>query len=101
LPALPVAAFGVESTILPVLTRGIREFVARDWQRVRDSKNAYWRQRVARLGPLEAWRVAEELRRQALSLQAGWPDATHRAADLAAHARLAQLLSRGCPTRGR
>ena len=86
---------------LVVLTRGIREFVSRDWQRIRDNKDAYWQERVARLGPLEAWRIADELRRQARDQQPGWPDAADRANDLASHAHLAQLFRRGCPTRSR
>jgi hypothetical protein len=49
-----------------VITRGIREFVARDWLAVREAKDAYWGERIARLGPGEGFRIADELRRQAL-----------------------------------
>ena len=84
-----------------MLTRGIREFASRDWQRIRDNKDAYWQERVARLGPLEAWRIADELRRQVRGQHPGWPDAADRATDLAAHARLAQLFRRARPTRCR
>lgn len=48
-----------------VITRGIRAFMARDWQGARDAKDAYWAERVRRLGPREALRIADELRRQA------------------------------------
>jgi hypothetical protein len=46
-----------------VITQGIREFVARDWQAARDNKDAYWAERIAHLGPLEAFRIADEVRR--------------------------------------
>ena len=66
-----------------VITRGIREFVSRDWGAVREAKDAYWGERVARLGPGEGLRIAEELRRQYLL----------------SHARLAELLHRAGSTR--
>jgi hypothetical protein len=52
-----------------VITRGIREFVARDWAAVRESKDAYWGARIARLGPLEAFRIGEALPRIALHVE--------------------------------
>lgn len=84
-----------------MITRGIREYVARDWQLARDNKDAYWAERIARLGPLEAFRVAEELRRQMLLSDAAWPDAAHREADLLSHVRLAERFRRAGPARGR
>lgn len=84
-----------------MLTRGIREFVSRDWQGIRDNKDAYWQDRVARLGPLEAWRIAGELCKQARGQHPGWPDAADRASDLASHALVAQQFRRACPTRCR
>lgn len=77
-----------------VITRGIRELVRRDWQAARDLKDAYWAERIARLGALEAFRVADELRRQALLHDPAWPDAACRTADLLAHARLSAALRR-------
>jgi hypothetical protein len=35
-----------------VITRGIREFVARDWRAAREAKDAYWSARIERLGPV-------------------------------------------------
>jgi hypothetical protein len=35
----------------PVITRGIREFVGRDWAAVRANKEGYWRLRIARMQP--------------------------------------------------
>jgi hypothetical protein len=77
-----------------VITRGIREFVARDWAAVRASKDAYWAARIAQLGPLEAFRVSEELRLQARVQAPSWPDEASRRDDLRAHVRLVQLLRR-------
>ena len=77
-----------------VITRGIREFVARDWQAARDSKDAYWSARIARLGPLEAFQVGEALRQQAQMNVPSWPDDASRNDDLAAHVRLAELFLR-------
>jgi hypothetical protein len=82
-----------------VVTRGIRAFVARDWQAARSSKDAYWAARIRRLGPAEALRVADELRRQVRLRNPDWPDASARQADLAAHVRLAERLRRAGSTR--
>ncbi|MCC6163002.1 MAG: hypothetical protein IT182_06605 [Acidobacteria bacterium] len=82
-----------------MITRGIKEFVARDWQAARDRKDAYWGERIARLGPLEAFRIADQLRRQAMHHDPAWPDAALRQTDLLAHARLAECFRRACPTR--
>ena len=82
-----------------VITRGIREFVARDWAAVRESKDAYWGTRIARLGPLEAFRVGEALRQQVRLHAPSWPDAASRHDDLCAHVRLAELFRRADPVR--
>ncbi len=84
-----------------MVTRGIRAYVSRDWAEVRRSKDAYWAERLARLGPLEALRVADELRRQMHELHPGWPDEASRESDLAAHARVAALLRRADSPRRR
>jgi hypothetical protein len=77
-----------------VITDGIREFVSRDWAAARASKDAYWGERIARLGPPEAFRIAEELRRQALARDPGWPAPLAREADLECHVRVAALFRR-------
>lgn len=81
-----------------MITRGIREFVSRDWQAARESKDAYWGARIARLGALEGLRIAEELRQQALQVS-GWPQADDREEDLRSHVRLAALLRNAATTR--
>lgn len=86
-------------TIALMVTRGIRDFVARDWEAVRESKDAYWADRIERMGPEEALRVADELRRQMLQCAADWPDDASRQADLESHVRLAALLRRADPSR--
>jgi len=82
-----------------VIRRGIREFVSRDWAAARNSKDTYWAERITRLGPLEGLRIAEELRRQALLYDAGWPHAAARREDLLSHVHLAELLRRATTTR--
>lgn len=77
-----------------MVTRGIRAFVSRDWQRARDAKDAYWSARIRQLGAAEGFRVADELRRQALAQSAGWPDDEGRRRDLLDHIRLAGQLRR-------
>ena len=84
-----------------MITRGIREYVARDWAAVRDSKDAYWGARIARLGPIEAFRVAGELWRQARLQDPSWPDAASRREDLQMHVALVQLLRRADSARRR
>ena len=77
-----------------MVTRGIREFMARDWGAARDAKDAYWAERISRLGAIEGLRIAEELRRQALLLDPAWPHPADRREDLLAHVRLAELFRR-------
>ena len=84
-----------------VITRGIREFIARDWRAARESKDAYWGDRIARLGPQEGLRIADELRRQALALDPAWPRAEDRRQDLLVHERLSDLLRRADSARRR
>lgn len=84
-----------------MVTRGIREFVGRDWQAARAAKDAYWGDRIARLGPVEGLRIAEELRRQARLQDPDWPSPADRRDDVLSHVRLAELFRRahstGCP----
>jgi hypothetical protein len=82
-----------------VITRNIREFVSRDWDAARRAKDLYWRDRIARLGPVEGLRVAEELRQQALARDPGWPSGDDRRADLDAHVQVAERLRRAHPAR--
>lgn len=77
-----------------MIARGIREFVSRDWDAVRDNKITYWGERIARLGPLEAMRIAEELRRHVLAHDPSWPDAESRRGDLDSHVRFNERLQR-------
>jgi hypothetical protein len=82
-----------------MVTRGIRQFVSRDWSAVRASKDAYWGERIARLGAAEGFRIADELRRQMLAIDPAWPDDATRQADLRSHVRVAALLRRAAPAR--
>ena len=82
-----------------MITRGIRELVARDWDAARRNKENYWGERIRRLGALEGFRVAEELRQQMLQRDPGWPDAEARQADLTFHVTLAERFRRAGATR--
>jgi hypothetical protein len=82
-----------------MVTRGIREFMSRDWDAVRRHKDRYWAARIARLGPLEGYRASDDLRQQALERDPTWPSESQRREDLAAHRRLSDLLSRVDATR--
>lgn len=84
-----------------MITRGIRELVSRDWETARENKEIYWGARIGRLGAPEGFRVAEELRRQMLQCNPGWPDAATREADLRFHAMMAERLRRAGATRRR
>jgi hypothetical protein len=84
-----------------VVTRAIRELADRDWNAVRESKDTYWGERIARLGPIEGLRIADELRRQVLALDAAWPCVADRDQDLLSHIRLTELFRRAGPARRR
>jgi hypothetical protein len=84
-----------------VITRGIREFVARDWTAARESKETYWRERIARLGAVEGLRAADELRRQMCLRDPAWPDTDAREADLRFHASMVERLRRAGAARRR
>ena len=77
-----------------MITRDLLSYVDRDWAAVRTSKDAFWARRIARLGPAEGLRIADELRRQVLLQNPGWPDAEQRREDLESHVRLCELLQR-------
>jgi len=82
------------------ITRGIEEYVARDWATARTAKDDYWAARIRRLGAAEGVRIADELRRQMLAIDPHWPSKAERDDDLASHARTAELLRRAHHARG-
>ena len=84
-----------------MITRGIRELADRDWDAARASKDTYWGERIARLGPVEGLRIAEELRRQVLAQDAAWPHAADRRQDFLSHVSLAELFRRAGAARRR
>lgn len=77
-----------------MVTRGIRDFMARDWAATRRLKDAYWADRIDRLGAGEGLRIAGELWRQMRLQDPTWPNAESRLADIASHVRLGALLRR-------
>ena len=77
-----------------VITDDIKAYMERDWDAVRRWKDEYTAERIARLGPMEAFRMADELRRYALWINPSWPTPEDRREDLAAHERLAETFRR-------
>lgn len=77
-----------------MVTRAIRAYVHRDWDAARRAKDEYVARRIEQLGPEEALRLADELRRQALAHVPGWPTPDERALDLETHVRVSALLRR-------
>lgn len=97
--AAPVATGARYNAI--VITRAIRELADRDWDAARASKDLYWGERIARLGPVEGLRIADELRRQVIAQDAAWPRAADRQQDFLSHVRLAELFRRAGTARRR
>lgn len=77
-----------------MITDDIHAYMSRDWDAVRRWKDEYWAERIARLGPMEGFRVAEGLRQQAKLFIPSWPTPAERREDLAAHERLAEAFRR-------
>jgi hypothetical protein len=84
-----------------VITRGLKDFLNRDWDAVRKAKDEYWASRIARLGAHEAFRIGDELRRQALQQDPSWPGPDERQSDLDAHVRLSGAFRRAASAGGR
>ena len=72
----------------------VERFLRRDWQLLADSKEDFWAARLRELGPGEGIRVADELRREMMERVPDWPSPDERAADLAHHQRVAEILRR-------
>lgn len=73
-------------------TEDIRAFLDRDWQRIDALKRSRWRERRARLGPIEGFRVAGELYAHVRRTRPDWPSAASRRADLDHHVALSERL---------
>ncbi len=72
----------------------ILAFAHRDWAMLAESKAAHWAKQKKSLGPAEAIRIGDALRRHARALHPGWPTEEDRAQDTATHARVASSLRR-------
>jgi len=75
----------------------IEAYLGRDWAGAALRKADYWAERKARLTPLEALGLADDLRRQVCSLRPDWPSAEERQDDLASHLKVSELLRRAGP----
>lgn len=84
-----------------MITRAIREYVDRDWRAARKAKDTYWADRIARLGPAEGLRIADQLRQQVIQQDPDWPGDAERRKDFDAHSRVSDAMRRAYPTRRR
>lgn len=84
-----------------MITRGIQDYVGRDWDAVRLLKDRYWRDRIDGLGPAEAFRIAEQLRLQMVARDPSWPGGEARRDDLRFHVRLAEIFQHADAARRR
>jgi hypothetical protein len=64
------------------------------WKRIAEWKAESWVERQRARSPSERLQAAEALRTHVRTLRPDWPDAASRAADLAAHTRLSELMRR-------
>ncbi len=78
-----------------MISRNLRAFVDRDWTAAREAKERYGVELARTRVPLDALRLADDLRRHAQQVRPNWPSAEDRRADLEAHIRLSELLRRG------
>lgn len=72
----------------------LREYVRRDWAFIGRAKREFWIDRRDRMSAIEALRIADELRRHVNTVRPALSVAADRAADLAAHVRLTEILDR-------
>lgn len=67
-------------------------FARRDWARLAQHKRARWLARARDMTPAECVALGDELRAQVRAARPDWPTREGRAADVAAHQRLSELL---------
>ena len=70
----------------------IRAFVERDWEAVQRETDRYWVEWKGSVTIADALAAADALRRHAVAVHPGWPDAADRSADLAVHLRVSDAL---------
>lgn len=72
----------------------VREFVHRNRDEVRASRQRYWAQQYRALGPARTIRASKVLWQFVRRLRPDWPTARDRAEDLAHHAELKRRIDR-------
>lgn len=80
------------------LADGLREYLARDWAAVRESKERYWSEE---LSAADRIRLADSLRLAVLVATPDWPSEEDRVDDLDAHEQLAGRIRRAGTARPR
>jgi len=77
-----------------MITADLIQFAGRDWKAIADSKAEYWSRVKREKGLDQAFRVAEELRREVLLRHPDWPGEEERRLDFETHVRVAAALRR-------
>ena len=75
----------------------LREYVRRDWTVLQRAKHELWLKRRRGMSAVDALRIADALREQGRAARPDGPTPAARAADLAAHVRLTEILGRATP----
>jgi len=74
--------------------REIQPDATRDSDALRLATELEWAERIRQHGPAEGFRIADELRKEKIAQDPGWPSQADREADLAHHVRMAELFRR-------
>ena len=72
----------------------LREYVRRDWTMLQRAKDEFWLKRRRGMSAVDALRIVDALRAQVRAARPEGPTRSARAADLAAHVRLTEILGR-------
>ena len=72
----------------------VEAYLKREWGILAAQGARAWAERKQELGLLDAFRVAEGLRRHAQALHPEWPTKEQRRADFESHLHLSRLLAR-------
>jgi hypothetical protein len=75
-----------------VRSEDIRAYVRRRWDLIEAAKSGFWAREKAHQSPVEALRLADGLRRQALARHPDGPTGRERAEDLRSHEAVAKKL---------
>ena len=70
----------------------MKGFLERDWRLIQQAKSDFHAAQKAAMTPSAAIRLGDELHRFARTMKPDWPNPAERAADLATHVRVSEML---------